>query len=238
MGINPAVLIVDDEEDLIGFLKPILERNGFFVLNAKNGKEAFSLVKKSKPDLIVSDVIMSEMDGRELLRVLRREKIFTPVILLTQVSEPFEKVLALEEGADDYLNKPFEPAELIARIRAVLRRTKNNTTSLNSSWKLKSGSLLIDRRKRHVYLNEEEIRITPKAYAVLEFLMTHPDEIVLRKTLLTAVWEWDDDTETRTLSNRIAELRRVLKDDSESPVFIETVSGQGYRFLQPVENIS
>lgn len=235
MVINPAILIVDDEEALIGFLRPLLERSGFFVLSAKNGKEALVLINKSKPDLIVSDVIMPEMNGRELLRVLRNQNIHTPVILLTKVGEPFEKAIALEEGADDYLNKPFEPAELIARIRAVLRRTKPNSPTLVSSWKLQSGPVVIDRRKRHVYFDEKELHLTPKAYAVLEFLMTHPDEVISRKRLLNAIWEWDFDSDTRALSNRIAELRRALQDDIESPIFIETVTGQGYRFLQPVE---
>lgn len=235
---NPTILIADDEEALIGFLAPLLERNGFLVLTAQNGKDAFDLVEQLKPDLIVADVVMPEINGRELVRSLRQQDIWTPVILLTQVGESYEKAIALEEGADDYLNKPFDPAELIARIRAVLRRSNSKNPSLVSSWKLRAGCIEINRQTHQVFLYEEQIHLTPKAYALLEFMMTHPDEVLTRKRLLNAVWDWDFDSDTRALSNRIAELRRVLKDELIEPRFIETISGQGYRFMHPVESVA
>lgn len=234
--LNPILLLVDDEEALIRFLVPLLERSGFCVFTAKNGKEALALAEKNKPDLIVADVVMPEMNGRDLLRVLRKQNCYIPMILLTKVGESFEKAIALDEGADDYLNKPFDPVELIARIRAVLRRSNPNAPTLASSWVLKADSLLLDRRKNVVTLNGEKIHLTPKAYVLLEFLMTHPCEVLSRKRLLNAVWDWDFDSETRVLSNRIAELRHALKEEIGNPIYIETVSGQGYRFLKNVES--
>lgn len=229
------ILIVDDEETFISFLAPLLERNGYTVTTAYNGREALNLVKHRKPDLIVTDVIMPGLNGRELLRELRKLNIWTPVILLTQIGESYEKAIALNEGADDYLDKPFDPYELIARIQAVLRRSNQQIPSLASSWKLKSGSLLIDRSQRQAYLDGQPIQLTPKAFTLLEFLVIHPDEVLTKRRLLNAVWGWDFDGDTRTLSNRIVELRRQLDDDNNHPKYIETVSGQGYRFIQQVE---
>jgi DNA-binding response OmpR family regulator len=143
--------------------------------------------------------------------------------------------MALEEGADDYLNKLFDPHELVARIRAVLRRARPGQPPLASAQRLKCGDLSLDRRRHRVTVGLQELRLTPKAVALLEYLMTHPDELLSRDRLLDAVWGWDYPTGTRTVDTRIAELRRVLDDDPAQPQFIETVPGQGYRFVGGVE---
>ena len=178
---------------------------------------------------------MPKMDGRELLRSLRQEDNWTPVILLTQVGESTERAMALEEGADDYLNKPFDPHELVARIRALLRRARLGRRPLASAERLASGELILDRRTHRVYLGSEEVRLTPRAVALLAYLMTHPDELLTRDRLLDAVWGWDYPTGTRTVDTRIAELRRVLSDSPAEPTYIETVPGEGYRFVGDVE---
>jgi DNA-binding response OmpR family regulator len=177
---------------------------------------------------------MPLMDGREALRQLRRGGDNLPVILLTQVGGTTERALALEEGADDYLNKPFDPYELLARIKAVLRRAQPGQPSLASAWKLVAGDLVLDRRARRVVLAGKTVNLTPKAMAVLEYMMTHPDELLTRERLLDAVWGWDYPAGTRTVDTRMAELRRALADDPGSPLYIETLAGEGYRFIAPV----
>lgn len=235
---NPKILLVDDEAAITANLTPLLERSGFRVAVAANGEEALVQVDTFAPNLIVMDVLMPRLDGRATLRRLRQSNIWTPVILLTQVGEATERAMALEEGADDYLNKPFDPYELVARIRAVLRRARPNQPPLTAAQRLTSNNLLFDRLARRAWLDEQELTLTPKAAAVLEYLLTHPDELISRERLLDAVWGWDYPTGTRTVDTRIAELRRVLGDNPSQPQFIETVPGQGYRFVGAVEAAS
>jgi DNA-binding response OmpR family regulator len=184
------------------------------------------------------DVLMPVLDGREALRRLRRAGNWTPVILLTQVGESSERAMALEEGADDYLNKPFDPHELVARMKAVLRRARPGQPPLATASRITSGDLLLDRTSRRAWLAGSEVALTPKASALLEYLMTHPDELISRERLLDAVWGWEYPAGTRTVDTRIAELRRALNDDPSEPRFIETVPGQGYRFVGSVEGIA
>ena len=229
------LLLVDDEEAITTNLAPFLERAGFDVAVAGDGEEALQMVETSAPDLIILDVLMPRLDGREVLRRLRREDNWTPVILLTQVGEAVERAMALEEGADDYLNKPFDPHELIARIRAILRRARPGKRPLATAETLVSGPLTLDRTAHRARFQGEELALTPKASALLEYLMTHPDELMTRERLLDAVWGWDYPAGTRTVDTRIAELRRALNDDPAEPTYIDTVPGQGYRFVAPVE---
>ena len=235
MATRSHILLVDDETSITENLAPFLERAGFEVSTASNGKMALDLINEGEIDLVVSDVLMPIMDGRELLRSLRQEDNWIPVILLTQVGEAFERAIALEEGADDYINKPFEPHELAARVKAVLRRARPNTPPLAAAWQLSCGELDFDRRSRRAYLQKEEITLTPKAMVLLEYLMTHPDELVSRERLLDVVWGWDYPVGSRAVDTRVAEIRRVLGDDASNPRYIETIPGQGYRFAQDVE---
>jgi len=235
MADKPKILLVDDERAITSNLTPLLERSGFLVAVAADGEEALRQVADFEPDLVVLDILMPRLDGREVLRRLRQADNWTPVILLTQVGESTERAMALEEGADDYLNKPFDPHELVARVRAVLRRARPGQPPLASAQRLASGDLSLDRRTRRAYVGSEELRLTPKAIALLEYLMTHPDELLTRDRLLDTVWGWDYPTGTRTVDTRIAELRRALNDDPGQPKYIETVPGQGYRFVGHVE---
>lgn len=235
MATNLQILLVDDETAITENLASFLGRSGFYVSTAANGEEALERLEAESPDLIVTDVLMPVMDGRELLRTLRRQDNWIPVILLTQVGEAFERAMALEEGADDYINKPFEPHELVARIRAVLRRAKPGKPPLSAAWQLVCGDLDFDRRARRASLKRKEIELTPKALVLLEYLMTHPDELVSRERLLDVVWGWDYPVGSRAVDTRIAELRRALGDDAAQPRYIETVPGLGYRFIGNVE---
>jgi DNA-binding response OmpR family regulator len=232
---NPYILLVDDESAITENLTPILKRSGFDVKTASNGAEALEIIQIETFDLIVTDVLMPRMDGRELLRTLRRNDNWIPVILLTQIGEAVERAMALEEGADDYINKPFEPHELVARIKAVIRRVRPGKLPLSVAWHLLCGELNFDRRARRVYLKGKELTLTPKALTLLEYLMTHPDELVTRERLLDVVWGWDYPVGSRAVDTRIAELRRVLGDDPVQPRYIETIPSQGYRFVNDVE---
>lgn len=231
---HPTIILADDETSITSNLAPFLERAGFRVIVAENGVQALEKVSKAAPDLIVLDVLMPGLDGREVLRQLRRSGNNLPVILLTQVGGTTERAIALEEGADDYLNKPFDPYELLARIKAILRRVQPGQPPLASAWKLSAGDLVLDRRSRRLLVSGKMINLTPKAMAVLEYMMTHPDEMLTRDRLLDAVWGWDYPAGTRTVDTRMAELRRALDDDPANPRFIETLSGEGYRFIHPV----
>jgi len=234
---KPKILLVDDEQAITDNLGPFLERSGLAVAVAADGEEALRQVASFGPDLIILDIIMPKMDGRETLRRLRRSGNWTPAILLTQVGESTERAMALEEGADDYLNKPFDPHELVARIRAVLRRARPDQRPLASTRRLSCDNLILDRQTRRAYISSQELHLTPKAVALLEYLMMHPDELLNRDRLLDAVWGWDYPTGTRTVDTRIAELRRALDDDPTQPRYIETVPGQGYRFVGEVEAV-
>jgi DNA-binding response OmpR family regulator len=229
-----TLLLADDDATIVDSLAPFLERAGFHVLLASDGASALERVHSHQPNLVILDVLMPRMDGREVLRRLRHENNWTPTILLTQVGESAERALALEEGADDYLNKPFDPHELLARIRAVMRRSRPGERSLSAAWRLEAGPLRLDRRARRASVAESALELTPKALAVLEYLMTHPDEVVSRERLLNAVWGWEYPAGTRTVDTRMAELRRALHDDPAEPRYIETVPGEGYRFAAPV----
>lgn len=230
-----TLLLVDDDPMIVESLAPLLERSGFHVLLASNGEEALNKVQSHHPDVIVMDVLMPRMNGRETLRRMRKLNIWIPTILLTQVGEASERATALEEGADDYLNKPFHSQELLARIHAVLRRARSAGQSLASARRLVALDLILDRQSRRAFLADETINLTPKAFAVLEYLMTHPDEAVSREQLLHSVWGWEYPTGTRTVDTRVNELRRALNDDAASPRFVQTLTGEGYIFIAPVK---
>jgi DNA-binding response OmpR family regulator len=234
MSGKTTLLLADDDPAVTDSLAPFLERAGFPVLVVADGVSALEKVAALRPDLLLLDVLMPGLDGREVLRRLRARRDWTPTILLTRVGESSERALALEEGADDYLNKPFDPHELLARIHTVLRRARPGEKSLSSAWRLASDGLTLDRRARRAILEDKTLTLTPKALAVLEYLMTHPDECVSRERLLEMVWGWEYPAGTRTVDTRVAELRRALGDDPEKARFIETLPGEGYRFAGQV----
>jgi DNA-binding response OmpR family regulator len=229
------LMIVDDEVDLLAELKPLMERSGYQVLSASNGEQALEVIVREKPDLIILDVLMPKLDGRNVLRRLRESGNWTPVILLTKVNTATERVLSLQEGADDYLNKPFDPLELVARVQAILRRTQLGSLPLSSFRYLVSNGLSLDRQMRQIKFNGELLNLTTRAVGVIEFLMLHPHEVISRERLLDEVWGWSDALETRAVDIRIAEIRKVLEKDTGQPKFIETVIGTGYRFLADVQ---
>ena len=231
-----TILLVDDEDAIRTGLAAALDRASFKVIEARDGNEALEMVKVHSPDLIVLDILMPEMDGREVCRRLRQADNWTPVIMLTQIDATGEKISSLEEGADDYLNKPFDSYELIARIRALLRRQDLVELPAHLSRTLTSGRLRIERETQRAWLDETQVVLSNKAFGVLAHLMGRPYAVVSREQLLDHVWGWDDPTGMRTVDVRIAEIRRRLGDPAGDPEFIETVPGEGYRFVGEVKS--
>jgi DNA-binding response OmpR family regulator len=230
---RPALLLVDDDDAITGALGAFLERSGYQVRIAGDGAAALTAVAAARPDLVVCDVVMPILDGREFVRRVRTDDQSLPIILLTQVGESWERSAALDEGADDYLNKPFDPQELLSRIRAVLRRSARSDVPLRATQRLRSRDLVIDRTARRVWRADRELVVTPKAFTLLEYLMTHPNEAHTRDRLLATLWGFDFATTSRAVDHRIAELRRVIGDNGPER-FIETSPSIGYQFSAPV----
>jgi DNA-binding response OmpR family regulator len=228
----PLLLLVDDEDAIRAGLAAALKRASFNVIEARDGEEALKLVEERHPDLIVLDILMPKLDGREVCRRLRQAGNWTPVIMLTQISATGEKISSLEEGADDYLNKPFDSYELIARLRALMRRQEIAGRPAQLASVLVSGPLRLERETQRVWLGEHQIALSNKAFGVLAHLMSRPETVVSREQLLDQVWGWDDPSGMRTVDVRIAEIRRKLGEAQAD--LIETVPGEGYRFTGPV----
>ncbi|MFV0427238.1 MAG: response regulator transcription factor [Beutenbergiaceae bacterium] len=234
MTARASLLLVDDEEDIRTSLGSFLERSDFEVTLAADGQEALDAVARNRPDVVVLDVLMPKLDGRSVVRRLRAADDWIPIVLLTQVGESIERSLALEEGADDYLNKPFDPGELLARVRAVLRRSAGASRPLTDARRLVAGDLVLDRAARRCWVDDREVVLTPKATMLLDYLMTHPDELHTREHLLEALWGFEFPVSSRAVDHRIAEIRRGLGDNSASPTWVETAQTLGYRFIAEV----
>ena len=221
-----TILVVDDEERLVSLLKSYLGQEGFRVVTAPNGREALFVARQEKPDLIVLDVMMPEMDGYEFMRQHRKEH-ETPIILLTAKIEDTDKVLGLELGADDYVTKPFSPRELAARVRAVLRRVGKTPPQAEV---LRVAGIVLDRGKHLVTVNERTVSLTPSEFDLLAVLMSVPGRVFSRLQLLDHVQGTMYEGYERTIDVHIKNLRAKIEPEARSPHFVETVYGVGYRF--------
>lgn len=222
---SQTILLVDDEPRLLSLVKAYLTQAGYQVLTAANGREALLISRLEKPDLIILDIMMPEMDGYEFMRRHRQER-NTPIILLTARVEEEDRVIGLELGADDYVNKPFSPRELTARVRALLRRV--NAVPLEEDL-LQMGEIRLNRSSHLVKAGEQTIDLTPSEFALLAALLQTPGRAFSRADLLSYLpgdnWEGME----RTVDVHIKNLRLKLGDDPRQPRYIETVYGVGYR---------
>lgn len=220
------ILVIEDEKNIIELLKYNLEKEGYRVHAAPNGEEGLKRALQEKPDLIILDLMLPEMDGLEVCKTLRQNPTTagTPIIMLTAKSEELDKVVGLELGADDYVTKPFSPKELLARIKAVLRRQR--TPSLTRL--LKAGAIEMDTDKHLVTLKRKPVTLTSKEYDLLKALMEAQGRVLSRERLLEQVWQYDRalHIETRTIDMHIRQLRKKLKEESQR---ILTVKNVGYR---------
>lgn len=221
-----TILVVDDEKRILSLLEAYLERQGFNVVTASNGKEALFIARHEKPDLIILDVMMPEMDGYEFMRQHRKER-ETPIILLTAKVEEDDKVIGLELGADDYVTKPFSPRELTSRIRAVLRRTGQ---SLPQAAILRQGGVTLDRNSHLVTVEEEVVDLTPSEFDLLAALMSAPGRTFTRLEMLDQIQDTAFAGYVRTIDVHIKNLRAKIEVNPRQPRYIETVYGVGYRW--------
>lgn len=222
-----TILVVDDEEPIQELLKFNLENEGYNVLTAFDGPAALKIIEEKRPDLVVLDVMLPGMDGLEVCNQLRQNPKFRdlPVIMLTAKGEEIDKVLGLELGADDYLTKPFSPRELLARIRARLRRIRPQIQENE----IVRGDLRIDLNRFQVSVRGGEVELTPKEFELLRVLATHPGKVYSRDELLERVWGYEYAGDTRTVDVHVRHLRQKVEKDSSNPEYIETLRGIGYR---------
>lgn len=231
-----TILVVEDEPALRDTLTYNLKKDGFTVEAVGDGRSALESARRLKPDLIVLDLMLPEIDGFEVCRILRKEMI-TPILMLTARDDEIDRVVGLEVGADDYLTKPFSMRELMARVKAQMRRSrllreelaKSNETQKQQQ-KLKFDNLIVNLTRREVTLNDEPLALKPQEYELLVFFAEHRGQMLSREFVLERVWGWDFIGDSRTVDVHVRWLRQKIEDDPGKPKRIVTVRGGGYRF--------
>jgi two-component system alkaline phosphatase synthesis response regulator PhoP len=226
------ILVVDDEKDLLELVEYNLGKEGYKVLTAENGIDALKAAKKEYPSLIVLDIMLPGMQGLEVLRELKKrpESQNIPVILLTAKGEELDKVLGLELGADDYVTKPFSPRELVARVKAVLRRLSVKGPAAEPV--INVGALKIDLDKNKVYLKDKPLVLSPTEFKLLKYFAQNRGRAIPREKLLDNVWKDDQFVEPRTVDVHIRRLRAKIEEDPENPKVIKTARGIGYEMAE------
>lgn len=222
------ILAVDDEEHIQELIKFNLENSGYKVICCGNGTEALKIVKLEKPDLVLLDVMLPGIDGYDVCKEIRKDNNISniPIIMITAKSEELDKILGLELGADDYITKPFSVRELLARVKAVLRRT--TIQPMDKSYRF--DNIIVDFEKHEVTKDGKRIELTLKEFEVLEILIKNKGRVITRDFLLDKVWGYEYFGETRTVDVHIRHLRQKVEEDDKNPRYIETIRGVGYRF--------
>jgi len=223
------ILLVDDEEAIIESIEFALKQEGFEVVKAGDGHEALQKAHLEKPNLIVLDLMLPEVSGLEVCRILRRERNEVPIIMLTAKGEEIDRVIGLEVGADDYLVKPFSLRELTARIRALLRRSKPVDVENIEIETRQYLDLVMNLTEHKVTVNGKLVELSPKEFKILSMLMSSPNKVFSREDLLEQVWGLDFYGDTKTVDVHIRWLREKIEDDASNPKYVQTVRGFGYR---------
>jgi two-component system alkaline phosphatase synthesis response regulator PhoP len=223
---SQKILVVDDEQSIVTLLQFNLEQAGFKVVSALDGKEALELSKKEKPDLMILDLMLPEISGIDVCKELRQNKISLPILMLTAKDDELDKILGLELGADDYLTKPFSPREVVARVKAILRRAQNQQSDTED--KLTIGKLEIHPHNYEALFDGTLLELTPKEFELLLYLARHKGRVLTRDQLLNAIWNYDFVGDTRIVDVHISHLRDKIKSS-----YIKTVRGLGYKLEGP-----
>ena len=224
------ILIVDDEASVVEVVSLYLQREGFRVRAARNGTEALLALQAARPDLVVLDVMLPHIDGLSLIRRMRENPALdVPVILLTARTQEIDRINGLELGADDYVTKPFSPGELVARVKAVLRRTAGRAAD-EAGAPIDCGDLRVDPRTREVVARGQPVELTATEFNLLWFMASHPRQVFRRDQLLEEVWGYADYLDPSTVTVHIRRLREKIEADPANPVRLQTVWGVGYKF--------
>ncbi len=232
MNMSEKILVVEDEISLQETLVYNLKKQGYEVEAVGDGLEALAAARKGRPDLILLDIMLPGMDGFEVCRTLRQE-MNTPVLMLTAREDEVDRVVGLEVGADDYLTKPFSMRELIARVKAMLRRVRlirQDSIEQNQKDYFLFSNLVLDDTRREILLNDKPLALKPKEYDLLLFLARHKGQVLTRDFILEKVWGWEYIGDSRTVDVHVRWLREKIENDPATPIRIVTVRGAGYRF--------
>ncbi len=236
---SPKILVVDDETYIVELVKFNLEKEGYRVIVAFDGMHALEMVKEENPHLILLDIMLPGIDGLEVCRTLKQDPNYNtiPIIMLTAKGEEFDTVLGLEMGADDYIKKPFSPREMVARVKARLRALKILEAEKAVGKRIfVVKDLIVIPDKYEAFLGEEKLELTPKEFELLTLMASNQGKVFTRESLLEKVWGYEYSGDTRTVDVHIRHLRQKLRDDSSFPLYIETVRGVGYRFIEGTSN--
>ncbi len=231
------VLVVDDETSILTLLTFNLEKAGYEVTTAEDGKTALEIALTNEFDFILLDLMLPYIDGIDITKKLRQEKIETPILILTAKDDQIDKIIGLEVGADDYLTKPFSPREVLARMKAIGRRVQKNTVQNDeqpSSKNITVGQLMIQPEQYEAQLNGVNLDLTPKEFELLLYFMKRKNRVLDRETLLDAIWQYDYSGQTRIVDVHVSHLRDKIEKDPKNPQYLLTIRGFGYKFQEPV----
>lgn len=230
------VLIIEDEQSILKLLSYNLEQEGYQVESSMDGQEGLDMALENTYDLVLLDLMLPNRDGMDICRSIRQEKIEVPIIMLTAKNTEIDKILGLEIGADDYITKPFSPREVVARIKAILRRykqSKSSKTAHDNEEVIAVGEIIIYPDKYEVYVRDELIDLTPKEFELLLYLSRRIGRILSREQLLNAIWNYDFSGETRIVDVHISHLREKIEKNTKEPEYIITARGFGYKLEAP-----
>ncbi|MFV0558967.1 MAG: response regulator transcription factor [Enterococcus sp.] len=233
------VLVVDDEPSIVTLITFNLEKEGYQVTSVNDGKEGLHLALSQRFDFIILDVMLPSMDGMDITKKIRQEKVETPILLLTAKDETIDRILGLEIGADDYLTKPFSPREVLARMKAIFRRLepRNDVSVTEEEQAIDSvqvGEIYADLTNYQVKVREQVIFLTPKEFELLVYFMKRKERVIDRETLLDRIWNFDFAGQSRIVDVHVSHLREKIEEDPKNPIYLKTVRGFGYKFQEPL----
>ncbi|WP_369902317.1 winged helix-turn-helix domain-containing protein [Bacillus manliponensis] len=233
---NNRILVVDDEESILTLIEFNLQQAGFEVITAMDGETGLHKARVENPDLIILDLMLPQMDGMEVCKELRLQRMMTPILMLTAKDDEFDKVLGLELGADDYMTKPFSPREVVARVKAILRRSKmqeEHVKEVEDENSISISGLKILPDSYEAYFEGKKLELTPKEFELLVYLVKNKGRVLTRDQLLSAVWNYDFAGDTRIVDVHISHLRDKIEKNTKKPEYIKTIRGLGYKLEEP-----